>query len=251
MIDIVCVIPARLKSTRLPHKPLLEIVGKSMIERTYERASAVLPNEIIYVATDSELIFSECKKFTDNVVMTSENCLTGTDRVRKFSEIIEAEVYINLQGDEPIMPLQNIKKIYEEALVNRSEILNGYAPISEKYQYESRTVPKVVVSNSKKLLYMSRSPIPGGKTTDFKLGYKQICVYSFPRWVLDRMAEYKSKTTNEAVEDIEILRFLENDHEIKMLEMSSNTVAVDTQEDLNLVRMIIEAQGENLPEYDC
>ena len=177
MIDIVCVIPARLKSTRLPHKPLLEIVGKSMIERTYERASAVLPNEIIYVATDSELIFSECKKFTDNVVMTSENCLTGTDRVRKFSEIIEAEVYINLQGDEPIMPLQNIKKIYEEALVNRSEILNGYAPISEKY-CKGRTVPKVVVSNSKKLLYMSR-PIPGGKTTDFKLGYKQICVYSF------------------------------------------------------------------------
>lgn len=251
MNEIACVIPARLKSTRLPHKPLLDIVGKSMIERTYERASAVLPNEIIYVATDSELIFSECKKFTDNVVMTTENCLTGTDRVREFSEIIDAEVYINLQGDEPIMPLKNIKKIYEEALLNRSEILNGYAPITQRYQFESRTVPKVVVSNSDKLMYMSRSPIPGGKTTDFKLGYKQICVYSFPKSVLAKMAEYKSKTTNEAVEDIEILRFLENDHEIRMLEMSANTVAVDTQEDLNLVRMLIEAQGESIPEYDC
>ena len=132
-----------------------------------------------------------------------------------------------------------------KGLVNRGEILNGYAPISEKYQYESRTVPKVVVSNSKKLLYMSRSPIQVEKLLISSLVISN-CVYSFPRWVLDRMAEYKSKTTNEAVEDIEILRFLENDHEIKMLEMSSNTVAVDTQEDLNLVRMIIEAQGENL-----
>jgi 3-deoxy-manno-octulosonate cytidylyltransferase (CMP-KDO synthetase) len=251
MHEIVCVIPARLKSTRLPHKPLLNIVGKSMIERTFERASAVLPKEIIYVATDSELIFSECKKFTENVVMTTQNCLTGTDRIREFSEIIEAEVYINLQGDEPIMPLQNIKKIYDEALISRKDILNGYAPITQRYQYESRTVPKVVVSNSEKLMYMSRSPIPGGKTLDFQLGFKQICVYSFPRWVLERMADYKTKTTNENIEDIEILRFLENNHEIKMLEMSANTVAVDTQEDLNLVRMIIEAQGERLPEYDC
>ena len=103
-MDLVCVIPARLKSSRLPHKPLLDICGKTMLERTFNRARAVFDSSEIFIATDSELIKNSAESYTDNIIITSSECETGTDRIAEFSKIIEAKAYINLQGDEPIMP---------------------------------------------------------------------------------------------------------------------------------------------------
>lgn len=246
-----CVIPARLKSTRLPHKPLLDICGLTMIERTYRRAESVLGKRDVYIATDEEKVKDLCSTFTNNIVMTSEQCLTGTDRVAEFASYIDADVYINLQGDEPIMPTGNIEKILEIAKKDPHHIHNGFAPIKQEYQFISRTVPKVVVTKSGKLMFMSRAPIPAGKSQGFKTGYKQICIYAFPKSTLTDFRYMEHKTENEEIEDIEILRFLENDYLIKMHALSPSTVAVDTYEDLELVRMIINAQGEGLPEYNC
>ena len=117
-MKLVCVIPARLKSTRLPHKPLLDICGKSMLERTYERACQVFDASEVYIATDSNIIERSANNYTKNVVITSEKCLTGTDRVAEFAQIVTADAYINLQGDEPIMPIDNIKRIRDRAKLN-------------------------------------------------------------------------------------------------------------------------------------
>ena len=250
-MDLVCVIPARLKSSRLPHKPLLDICGKTMLERTFNRARAVFDSSEVFIATDSELIKNSAESYTDNIIITSSECKTGTDRIAEFSKIIEAKAYINLQGDEPIMPIKNIEIIKEHALLDPELILNGFAKIDHQDDYFSRTIPKVVFDNSNKLLYMSRSPVPGNKSGTFQISHKQICVYSFPRKILKYYGPLEKKSANEAIEDIEIMRLIDAGQSVQMLEMSENTVAVDTLADLERVRLIIEMQGEDRPEYDC
>jgi 3-deoxy-manno-octulosonate cytidylyltransferase (CMP-KDO synthetase) len=222
-----------------------------MLQRTYERARHVFEENDIFIATDSKKIKQVANQFTKNVVLTSEGCLTGTDRLAEFAKIIDADAYVNLQGDEPIMCVENIKIIKENAETDPNTIYNGYAPIAYHGDYFSNMIPKVVVANSEKLLYMSRSPIPGNKTGSFQRSNKQICVYSFPKYALNNYGLGTTKTANESEEDIEIMRLLDLGIEIQMIEMSPNTVAVDTPEDLERVRMIIETYGEDLVEYDC
>ena len=110
--DFILIIPARLESTRLPKKLLINIEGLSIIQRTYNCAlKAVKDREKIIIATDSDLIKNHCEEFGSYVLKTSEDCLTGTDRVAEVSEKIEANQYINLQGDEPIFPSEEILKV--------------------------------------------------------------------------------------------------------------------------------------------
>ena len=110
-MDYLIVIPARLSSTRLPRKPLIDICGKSMLERTYGCAlKAINDRDKIIIATDSKEIINECEKFDAKCILTSKDCLTGTDRVAEVSRLIEANQYINLQGDEPIFPFESIQK---------------------------------------------------------------------------------------------------------------------------------------------
>lgn len=243
------VIPARLASTRLPSKPLIKISGKTMLQRTYERAVMAVGSSYVHIATDDAKIMQEARKFTENVHLTRTDCLTGTDRVADFSEIIDADTYINLQGDEPIMPIENIQKIFSAAQSADGAILNGFAKISQHEEYTSRTVPKVVVKENNELMYMSRSPIPGNKDGNFKKAFKQICVYAFPKESMQFLLKNNSKSSMEEIEDIEILRFLEGGWRIKMLELLPNTIAVDTPEDLIRVQAVIDTQGENIETY--
>jgi 3-deoxy-manno-octulosonate cytidylyltransferase (CMP-KDO synthetase) len=130
-------------------------------------------------------------------------------------------------------------------------IYNGFAKINYHKEYYSFMIPKVVTTNHNKLLYMSRASIPGNKNGAFQRAYKQICVYSFPKNALSNYGVGTTKTHNENEEDIEIMRLLDLGLNVQMIEMSANTVAVDTAEDLERVRMIIETFGEDQLEYDC
>ena len=121
----IIVIPARIQSSRLPRKPLIQIAGKSLIQRTYERCNLAVPKERIYVATDNSEIFKHCEQNDIQVLMTSENCLTGTDRVAEVAEQIEADYYINVQGDEPLMNPQDIIDTIKAAEKYNGEIING------------------------------------------------------------------------------------------------------------------------------
>ena len=168
--------------------------------------------------------------------MTSKKCLTGTDRIAEFSRKVKAKVYVNLQGDEPIMDSANICKMIEAGVQEPDLIINGWASIQTKKEYISKTIPKVVIKENGDLMYMSRSPIPGNKSNEFVEAKKQICVYSFPLEALQFLTANPQKSSVEEIEDIEILRFLEMGWRVKMIELSGSSIAVDTPKDLESVR---------------
>ena len=237
------VIPARFDSTRLPGKPLLKIHGKTMLNRVWESCIQVSGKDKVLVATDSERIARHCKEVGMNFLMTSSKCKTGTDRVIEVSKKIKRDFYINVQGDEPLVSTLDIKKIIGFYNNNRSYIINGMSKINTEKDFININVPKIVTDNDSNLLFISRSPIPITKKKVFKNAYKQVCIYAFPRDFLIKKNLFNKKSKLESIEDIEILRFLENGFKVKMIKLSNKSVAVDTLQDLNKVRKIFNAKA--------
>ena len=242
--NFILIIPARLESTRLPRKLLINIEGLSIIQRTYNCAIKSLGDkEKIIIATDSELIRNHCEDFGANVLKTSKNCLTGTDRVAEVSEKIEADQYINLQGDEPIFPTEDLNLFINEAIKKPEEIHTAITKIKSDLDYKNLSIPKMVFSNSRKLLYSSRAPIPSNKSGKFKVGFKHICIYAFNKNHLHTFKKYGRKAFFENQEDLEINRFLELDFRVNCIELKKGGKAVDTKEDLEIVKRIIRDQS--------
>ena len=229
------VIPARLKSKRLPSKPLKLINGIPMIVRTFNQCLKATTRDNIIVATDSNKIVNVCKKFKIKSIITSKNCLTGTDRVAEISKKIKKDYYINVQGDEPLIPPSDIKKIIAQTIKLKKSITNGYTAIKDKRLFFNTNIPKLVFNYKKELLYMSRAPIPFNKKKTFLFGYRQVCLYGFPKKSLDIFLKRRKKTHFEQSEDIEILRFLELGYKIKMIKLSDKSISVDTMNDLKKV----------------
>jgi 3-deoxy-manno-octulosonate cytidylyltransferase (CMP-KDO synthetase) len=235
------VIPARYASSRFPAKPLALVAGITLIERVHERALLAFPKELVYVATDSHAIRDFCASKGMNVQMTSDQCLTGTDRVAEFAETHPADFYINLQGDEPMVTREDLLRVFEAARSNPEEVVNGMCPIADEESFLSVNVPKVVVDLQGRLLYMSRAPIPDNKQKQFRWGYRQVCIYSFPRRVLRELFGMKAKSPLEDSEDIEILRVLEHGQPVRMVELRTISLAVDVPSDIALVEAALAA----------
>lgn len=229
------IIPARYKSTRLPGKPLIDLRGKTMIQRTWEKCISVVPEHSVHVATDCKKIKDHVESFGGQVVMTSEHCNTGTDRVAEANEVLKYDLVINVQGDEPLISPADIQKVIDFSQEAGDQVVNAFAPVRSEEEYRSKTIPKVVKSLKNDLLYMSRATIPGNKSGQFEVAYKQICIYSFPKDALIKFSSRKEKTQFEDVEDIEILRFLELGMPVKLVEVEGNSIAVDVQRDVDKV----------------
>ncbi|EHQ28451.1 3-deoxy-manno-octulosonate cytidylyltransferase [Mucilaginibacter paludis] len=242
-MDFIVVIPARYASSRFPGKPLVDIAGKSMLLRTYEQCLKAVSKELVYVATESQLIVDHCNQHGMNVLLTSDTCLTGTDRIAEVAQIIKADYYINVQGDEPVFDPDDILKVIDEINKNKGDIINGYCEIDTEDQYRSASVPKVVFRPDGRLLYMSRSTIPGNKSGVFVKGWRQVCIYGFPAAALNMFASATSKTPLEQEEDIEIIRFLELGFEVRMIELSRHSIAVDNPEDMMKVLKRLEEEN--------
>jgi 3-deoxy-manno-octulosonate cytidylyltransferase (CMP-KDO synthetase) len=232
------IIPARYHSTRFPGKPLADIHGKSMIQRVYEACVEAVGKELVYIATDSDLIANEAESFEATVIMTSEKCLTGTDRLAEVNEILELDFLVNVQGDEPMISPRDIEQMFNTMLKDSASVLCCYCDIDAR-EKETPTVPKVVVSNSSKLLYISRSGIPYDKELTSHAQFKQVCIYGFGRDHLKFYSSQDTKSSNEIFEDIEILRFLDFDIPVQMIKVSSGSYAVDTPEDLIRIRELM------------
>ena len=239
-MNFVVIIPARYQSSRLPGKPLLDISGLPMIVRTYKQVEKAVDKDLIYVATDDSRIQVECEKYNIKTVLTSASCLTGTDRVAECLEYFDADTFINVQGDEPIFDPQNLKLLIQSASRTPGVIINGYARIQDPQDFNSRSIPKVTFREDGRLLYMSRAPIPSNKVGTFEDAFRQICAYAFPRDSLEAFRSRRTKTAFESIEDIEILRFLELGYEVKMIEMSANSIAIDTAADLKRLQTFLQ-----------
>jgi 3-deoxy-manno-octulosonate cytidylyltransferase (CMP-KDO synthetase) len=229
------IIPARYQSTRLPGKPLLDLCGKSMLQRTWENCVSAHFEEDVYVATDDERIASAVVDFGGRVIMTSPDCLTGTDRIAEANSRLMYDIVVNVQGDEPIISPHDIESIKAASRKTPGQVICGMAKIVIESEFWSSSIPKVVFSQTGRLLYMSRAPIPGNKTSEWESGFKQVCVYAFPRSALEFFLDNSSKSRFEMLEDIEILRLVEANWDVRMVELSGSNLAVDTPDDVKSV----------------
>ncbi|EWS98584.1 3-deoxy-manno-octulosonate cytidylyltransferase [Pseudoalteromonas sp. SCSIO_11900] len=238
-------IPARYQSSRFPGKPLAEINGKTMIQHVWEKCVSAVGEDLVYIATDDQRIVNEVKSFGGKALMTSSECLTGTDRLAEANITLNFDFIINVQGDEPMIDPNDIIKIRDIFLEDPTRVVNAYTQISEHEDPYSNTLPKVVVSKSSDLLYMSRAAIPISKSGELQICFKQVCIYAFSKSHLNFFATNPEKTPLESIEDIEILRFLENDIKIKMVEVGNFGIAVDTVEDLEKVKLLLNSTEKN------
>lgn len=235
-MKIAFVIPARFKSKRFPGKPLKNIMGVPMIIRTVNQCLKVISKKDIYVATDDSRISNICKKNNINSIIIKKKCLTGTDRVARFSNIKkEYTNFINIQGDEPIFNPKDLKKMISYTKRNPNQIYGGYCKINDQRDFFNPSIPKVVLNKKNDLLYMSRAGIPSNKKKRFIKALRQVCIYSFPKNSLNKFLLFKKKTLLENIEDLELLRFIENDISVKMISMSNMSISVDLPIDLKKV----------------
>ena len=233
--EYLIVIPARYKSTRFPGKPLINIAGKSMLQRVYNKCLSITTIDQIIVATDDSRIEDHCKLNKINVIRTSVDCLTGTDRVAEVAKLIPAKFYINVQCDEPLIDPLDIERIINAYRKKINVIYCAMTKINSDTEYFNKNIPKIVTRNDHTLMYISRSGIPTPKNDSFIPTMKQVCIYAFSNKHLKEFGVGKNKTKNEKIEDIEILRFLDLGYKVSMIEVSKSSIAVDTPEDLKKV----------------
>jgi len=238
--SISIIIPARYKSNRFPGKPIVDIDGIPMVIRVADIASQVVPKQNIYIATDDERISDIVEKYGYNYIMTTK-CLTGTDRVAQASRLIDGDIILNIQGDEPLLNPNDIRKVIDCKLKYMDSVINCMSRF-DSTEATNRNIPKVVSNFKNELVYMSRSAIPGTKYGHSKKTYKQVCIYAFTKDELNKFYEYgleNGKSQLEWTEDIEILRFVELGMKVKMVETFGTTQAVDVPNDVNKVLEII------------
>jgi len=239
----IVVIPARYQSSRYPGKPLIPLLGKPMILWVAELSAEAVGSENVYVATDDSRIADVVIKAGFQVTMTSDQALTGTDRLAEVAEQVEADIYINVQGDEPLVAPSDILKVIDQKVKYPNEVINGYAPLGAGEDPNSVNIPKVIFTEQKQMIYMSRQAIPGFKDTKNAPAeyYKQVCIYAFNRQELLDYGLHEEKSTIELSEDIEILRFLEWGQTIRMVQTLPGSLAVDIPEDVAKVETALKA----------
>ena len=240
-MKVLGVIPARYASTRFEGKALADIFGKPMIQHVYERASRANNLDGLIVATDDQRIFDAAKGFGCEAVMTAEHP-TGTDRVAEVARNVDAEILVNVQGDEPLIEPDMIDDAVKPALEDSSiDLVTLMHRIHSETEYLHPNVVKVVVDQSGFAMYFSRSPIPyikSGSWRDDALIYRHVGLYVCRRQALLDFAQ-APLTPLEVLEGLEPLRFLENGCRIKVVETEYESVGVDTPEDLAKVKSMI------------
>lgn len=240
-MKIIGIIPARFASTRFPGKPLIDIKGKSMIQRVYENCISILSD--VLVATDNSLISQEVKQFGGNVVLTSENHKTGTDRCAEAIEKYEKQsgknfdIVINIQGDEPFIQKEHLTKIISCFDDSETEIATLIKKIEQNKDIFNPNKPKVIINKKKYAIYFSRSPVPyirnhpkeeWHKHFNF---YKHIGIYAYKSNILSEITKLQQSSLEKA-ESLEQNRWIENNYSISIDYTELESLSIDTKEDL-------------------
>jgi len=241
---IIGIIPARYGSARLEGKPLKDIGGKPMIQRVYEAAQQAQWLDQVYVATDDARIVAAVEQFGGNVRLTSVDHKTGTDRIAEVAAALDVEIVVNLQGDEPLVNPAMIDEVIQP-LVDDSHLPMSTlcVPILEEEALHDPNVVKVVFTQKGDALYFSRSLIPYPRKRDNFQAYEHLGLYAYRKdFLLTYIALPQSRL--EINESLEQLRVLEAGYQLKVVVSAHpyDGVSVDTPEDLEKVRQIVQAQ---------
>jgi 3-deoxy-manno-octulosonate cytidylyltransferase (CMP-KDO synthetase) len=237
--NILGIIPARYASTRFPGKALIDIAGKSMIQRVYEQSSKAKCFKKIVVATDNELIYNHVMAFGGNVVMTSENHPSGTDRCFEALQNTEGDFdyVINIQGDEPFVSPTQIETLADTLTDKDVEIATLIMQISNLQQITDLGEAKVVLNNKNEAIYFSRSPIPfvrnlpPEKWQEASTFFRHVGMYAYRKDILEKITLLQPSSLEKA-ESLEQLRWIENGYKIKVAFTTEETPCIDTPEDM-------------------
>jgi 3-deoxy-manno-octulosonate cytidylyltransferase (CMP-KDO synthetase) len=242
---VVAVIPARFASSRFPGKPLAPILGVPLVVRVFRRVAQAIPAGQVVVATDDDRIAGVCRAEGISVAMTPSSCVTGTDRVHAAVRGLRAEIIVNVQGDEPMVDPDAIRRVVRVKRENPDLIVNAMCRLTDPADIASPNVPKVVCRANGRLAYMSRAAIPFTKRAgQVAEHHRQVCIYAFDRSQLDAFAAQGAQSRLEAPEDIEILRFLDLGFDVQMVCVSGTSLAVDVPEDVARVEAALAAAGD-------
>jgi len=244
-MHIIGVIPARYQSTRLPGKPLADIRGKPMIQWVYENTARSKRLDEVIVATDDPRVLEAVKDFGGRAEMTSPDHATGTDRVAEIARRTDAEIVVNVQGDEPFINPGMIDEIVEPLLKDtRIPMSTLMHEILEQSDLHNPNVVKVVTDESGFALYFSRSLIPYPRHEEHHRAYEHIGIYAYRRDFLLRYAQM-NPTLLESTESLEQLRVIEKGFKIRVVETREEYIplSVDTEEDLEKARKLAGAAG--------
>ena len=237
---VLAIIPARYASTRFPGKPLAQLGGKPIVQRVYEQVKKVV--ERVVVATDDERIFDAVVSFGGEVVMTSPNHKSGTDRCAEAYEKLgyEADIIINVQGDEPFIATEQIEalvKCFENKAIDIATLVKPFSAEGGIEALENPNSPKVVMNGANEAIYFSRSVVPYLRDVERSewlkrhTFYKHIGIYAFRTEIL-RQVTALPQSTLELSESLEQLRWLENGYRIRVGISQMETIGIDTPEDL-------------------
>ena len=249
-MKVLTIIPARYASTRFPAKPLALLGGKPIVQRVYEQVSKVV--ERVIVATDDERIYNTVVSFGGEVVMTSPDHKSGTDRCTEAYEKLgyEADIVINVQGDEPFVAPEQIEALigcFDSEAVDIATLVKPFSAESGIEALENPNSPKVVMNEQGEAIYFSRSVVPylrGVERSEwlkYHTFYKHIGIYAFRAKVLNEVTTLE-QTPLEKAESLEQLRWLESGYKIKVGVTDIETIGIDTPEDLERAEQFLRRQ---------
>lgn len=249
--EIIAIIPARFASERFPGKVIADLLGKPLIVHTYERAMEATCLSRVLVATDDDRVTEALAPYDIEVVMTSPDHPSGTDRIAEVARGTSADIIVNVQGDEPMLDPRSIDRAVE-ALINNpdADMATARHAITDRADIDDPNVVKVVCDTNGVALYFSREPIPHVRDSDSGASaehvyWQHIGLYVFRRDFLLKYAEMEP-TPLELLEKLEQLRALENGHKIAVIDTEFKIIGVDTPEDLERARQLLEQQKTEL-----
>lgn len=233
----VIVIPARMKGTRFPGKPLFAINGKAIVHHVWDRCAKALSSDDIYIATEDDIIMDYCRRNHMKCVITGQ-ADTAIDRIKLFSDIIIADSYINVQGDEPVINVADIRTILDYNKQYPDRVVFGKTKADSK-EFNDYSKAKVVCAIDGKLLYSSRGGIPLNNKGKFVSAERAIWIYAFNKHSLERYHNARDVTFLDKLEDNEIIRFLEIGVPVYCVDVIGNSWAVDEPKDVKIVEQLM------------
>ena len=248
-MKVLGIIPSRYESTRFPGKSLIDIMGKTMIQRVYEQAKKSKQLDDLVVATDDQRIFEEVKGFGGSVIITGKHHKNGTERCLEVAESLQAQFVVNIQGDEPFIQPEQIDKLCS-IISSDTDLATLIKRIKDPSDLGNPNLVKVVKSLDDHALYFSRSPIPFDRPMNKaptlpskKIYWKHIGIYAYRTEVLSQIVKLEESAL-EKMESLEQLRWLENGYKIKTAETHFESIGIDTPEDLDhlIAKMKTDAQ---------
>ncbi|MAU31379.1 MAG: 3-deoxy-manno-octulosonate cytidylyltransferase [Flavobacteriaceae bacterium] len=233
-MKVIAVIPARLNSSRLPNKLLRDICGKTLIRRTYEATKNSRLFDDVLVVTNNEEILKELKNHHINFLFDKNQYQTGTDRIAAIASDINADIIINVQGDEPFIKAKTIESIINVFKIDLDKsigIVSLMTPISDDSELNNPNNVKVITDKAGNAIFFSRYPIPFKRNINTSIAHKHIGIYAFRKETLLEFSKLNIGVLEKS-EKIEALRLIENNIKIKMIISNEMFVGIDTEDDL-------------------